>query len=135
LTSSPCVRTHALSIPRESLKSEVAVSQGKSQPRVPLGASPVAIQIEPLRGCCKAVSKFMKLTTKQLTAINQYFIHSKMCENWGYRALAKKYYDASLGETKHALFLEGTPNMTRYDKIKVGDTVKSDKGSAGSLRD
>jgi len=84
----------------------------------------------------------MKRTTKQLTAINQYFIHSKMCENWGYRALAKKYYDAWLGETKHAeeliksiLFLEGTPNMTRYDKIKVGDTVKSDKGSAGSLRD
>jgi bacterioferritin len=54
-----------------------------------------------------------------------------MCENWGYTVLAKKYYEESLGEMKHAeelikriLFLEGTPNMTRYDKIKVGDNVK-----------
>jgi bacterioferritin len=62
-----------------------------------------------------------------------------MCENWGYLALSKKYYDESIGEMKHAeelikriLFLEGTPNMTRYDKIKVGDTVKKTVGERSS---
>ena len=84
-----------------------------------------------MKGSPRIIELLNNALTKELTAINQYFIHSKMCENWGYLALAKKYYDESLGEMKHAeelikriLFLEGTPNMTRYDKIKVGDTVK-----------
>ena len=84
-----------------------------------------------MKGSPKIIELLNNALTKELTAINQYFIHSKMCENWGYLALAKKYYDESLGEMKHAeelikriLFLEGTPNMTRYDKIKIGDTVK-----------
>ncbi|MCI0419779.1 MAG: bacterioferritin, partial [Acidobacteria bacterium] len=84
-----------------------------------------------MKGSAKIIELLNQALTKELTAINQYFIHSKMCENWGYLALAKKYYDESIGEMKHAeelikriLFLEGTPNMTRYDKIKVGDTVK-----------
>lgn len=84
-----------------------------------------------MKGSSKIVELLNQALTKELTAINQYFIHSKMCENWGYLALAKKYHDESIGEMKHAdelikriLFLEGTPNMTRYDKIKVGDTVK-----------
>lgn len=84
-----------------------------------------------MKGSSKIIDLLNHALTKELTAINQYFIHSKMCENWGYLALAKKYYEESLGEMKHAdelikriLFLEGTPNMTRYDKIKVGDTVK-----------
>src|SRR5262245_66594480 len=84
-----------------------------------------------MKGSPKIIELLNNELTKELTAINQYFIHSKMCENWGYLALAKKYYDESLGEMKHAeelikriLFLEGTPNMTRYDKIRVGDTVK-----------
>jgi bacterioferritin len=84
-----------------------------------------------MKGSSKIIELLNNALTKELTAINQYFIHSKMCENWGYLFLAKKYYEESLGEMKHAealikriLFLEGTPNMTRYDKIKVGDTVK-----------
>jgi bacterioferritin len=84
-----------------------------------------------MKGSPRIIELLNQALTKELTAINQYFIHSRMCETWGYQALAKKYYEESLGEMKHAdelikriLFLEGTPNMTRYDKIKVGDTVK-----------
>lgn len=69
--------------------------------------------------------------TIELTAINQYFIHSKMCANWGLHKLAKHFYDESIEEMKHAeavidriLFLEGVPEIARYDVIKVGRTPK-----------
>jgi bacterioferritin len=68
--------------------------------------------------------------TIELTAINQYFCQAKMCKNWGYQKLAKKHYDESLGEMKHAeklidriLFLEGVPEIARYDVIRVGVDV------------
>ena len=68
--------------------------------------------------------------TIELTAINQYFVQAKMLKNWGYMALAKKMYDESIGEMKHAdklidriLFLEGVPNIAKYDVIRVGTTV------------
>jgi len=84
-----------------------------------------------MKGSPKIIELLNGALTKELTAINQYFIHGKMCENWGYQLLAKKYMDESLGEMKHAdeliqriLFLEGTPNMTKYDKINVGANVK-----------
>jgi bacterioferritin len=67
----------------------------------------------------------------ELTAINQYFLHSSMCQNWGYLRLAKKQRDESIGEMKHAeelleriLFLEGQPNMTDLYPIKIGSNVK-----------
>jgi bacterioferritin len=69
--------------------------------------------------------------TIELTAINQYFCQSKMCKNWGLMKLAKKHYEESIGEMKHAdkiidriLFLEGTPEIARYDVIRVGSDVK-----------
>jgi len=69
--------------------------------------------------------------TKELTGINQYFLHSKLCSNWGYGRLAKKSWDESMDEMRHAdkvmdrmLFLEGDPNMTRYDKINAGKDVR-----------
>ena len=68
--------------------------------------------------------------TIELTAINQYFCQSKMCSNWGFQKLAKKHWDESMGEMKHAeqlieriLFLEGTPEIARYDVIRVGADV------------
>jgi len=71
-----------------------------------------------------------QLLTNELTAINQYFIHAKMCENWGYERLAHKNREESIGEMKHAdvlieriLFLEGVPNMQRMEKVRVGETV------------
>lgn len=71
------------------------------------------------------------LLTNELTAINQYFVHAKMCENWGYERLAHKIRDESIDEMKHAdwiisriLFLEGVPNLQRLNKLRVGETVK-----------
>lgn len=68
---------------------------------------------------------------KELTGINQYFMHAKMCKNWGYQRLYKVAWEESIEEMKHAdkimeriLFLEGTPNVSAYDKIMVGSTVK-----------
>ena len=68
--------------------------------------------------------------TAELTAINQYFIHYKMQENWGYQRLASKGKEESFGEMKHAeelieriLYLEGVPNMQRLFGVKVGETV------------
>jgi bacterioferritin len=69
--------------------------------------------------------------TIELTAINQYFCQAKMCMNWGFRKLGKKHYEESIGEMKHAeklidriLFLEGVPEIARYDVIRVGADVK-----------
>lgn len=68
---------------------------------------------------------------KELTGINQYFIHAKMCKNWGYEVLYEVDWKESIDEMKHAdqlieriLFLEGVPNISAYDKISVGSTVK-----------
>jgi bacterioferritin len=68
----------------------------------------------------------------ELTAINQYFLHAKMCENWGYFRLGAYYRKESIEEMIHAeklmdriLFLEGTPNMTDIGPIKVGTNVKA----------
>jgi bacterioferritin len=68
--------------------------------------------------------------TVELTAINQYFCQAKMCMNWGFHKLGKKHYEESMGEMKHAeklidriLFLEGIPEIARYDVIKVGTDV------------
>ena len=69
--------------------------------------------------------------TIELTAINTYFIHSKMCLNWGLKKLADHYYAESIEEMKHAeeiidriLLLDGHPAISRYDVINVGDNPK-----------
>src|SRR4051794_20097044 len=77
------------------------------------------------------LSLLNQLLTNELTAINQYFIHAKMCENWGYGRLAAKLREESIDEMRHAdqvitriLFLDGIPNLQRYHKLHVGQTVK-----------
>ena len=68
--------------------------------------------------------------TAELTAINQYFIHAKMCDNWGYHRLAEHGRHESIDEMKHAdividriLYFDGTPNMQRLYPVRVGETV------------
>lgn len=84
-----------------------------------------------MKGDAKVIEALNRALTTELTAINQYFIQAKMLKNWGYLALAKKMYDESIGEMKHAdriieriLFLEGIPNIARYDVIRVGKDVR-----------
>jgi bacterioferritin len=71
-----------------------------------------------------------KILTADLTAINQYFVHAKMCENWGYARLHDKVRARSFDEMKdaeelieHTLYLEGVPNMQRLGTVHVGETV------------
>ena len=84
-----------------------------------------------MKGNEEVLNLLNQLLTNELTAINQYFIHAKMCENWGYERLAHKLRDESIDEMRHAdivisriLFLEGVPNLQRYHKLQVGETVK-----------
>ena len=84
-----------------------------------------------MKGNEEVLSLLNQLLTNELTAINQYFIHAKMCENWGYDRLAAKICAESIDEMRHAdmvisriLFLDGIPNLQRYHKLHVGQTVK-----------
>ena len=84
-----------------------------------------------MQGDPKVIDALNAGLTIELTAINQYFCQAKMCKNWGYHKLAAKHYAESIGEMKHAeklidriLFLEGVPEIARYDVIRVGIDVK-----------
>ncbi len=81
-----------------------------------------------MQGDDKVIEALNDILTAELTAVNQYYVHAKMCENWGYARLYKKKYEESIGEMKHAdavieriLYLEGTPNMQRLYPVRVGE--------------
>ncbi|HSQ58449.1 MAG TPA: bacterioferritin [Gemmata sp.] len=84
-----------------------------------------------MKGNPQILDGLNRALTIELTAINQYFCQAKMCKNWGFMKLGAKHYEESIGEMKHAdkiieriLFLEGTPEIARYDVIRVGTNVK-----------
>ena len=81
-----------------------------------------------MRGDPEVIEALNDVLTAELTAINQYFIHHKMCENWGYQRLSKKKKEESIDEMKHAdsiieriLYFDGIPNMQRLSPIRVGE--------------
>ena len=81
-----------------------------------------------MRGDPEVIEALNEVLTAELTAINQYFIHHKMCENWGYQRLSKKKKEESIDEMKHAdsiieriLYFDGIPNMQRLSPIRVGE--------------
>src|SRR5688500_10423760 len=83
-----------------------------------------------MKGDPKIIDLLNEILTGELTAINQYYLHAKMCQNWGYKRLWDEIYKESIGEMKHAdtligriLFLEGLPNVQRIGKINVGQSV------------
>jgi bacterioferritin len=81
-----------------------------------------------LQGDAEVIEALNAVLTAELTAINQYFIHHKMCENWGYERLSKKKRDESIDEMRDAdkvigriLYFDGVPNMQRLNPVGVGE--------------
>src|SRR5687768_18445768 len=84
-----------------------------------------------MRGDKKVIEFLNQQLTAELTAINQYFLHAKMQENWGYSRLAKHTKAESIDEMRHAevltdriLFLDGLPNYQKLFALRIGETVK-----------
>ncbi len=81
-----------------------------------------------MKGNDQIIEALNAVLTAELTAINQYFVHHKMCENWGYQKLSKKKYEEALEEMKDAdkvieriLYLDGVPNLQRLSPVRVGE--------------
>lgn len=84
-----------------------------------------------MQGNTQVIEALNEILISELTSINQYFLHAKMCENWGYQCLYEDNEKRAIEEMKHAeklmermLFLEGSPTVSKLDKVTIGKTVK-----------
>ena len=85
-----------------------------------------------MKGKKAVIDVLNDVLTMELTAINQYFLHARILENWGFARIGKLEYDAAIDEMKHAdqlikriLLLEGLPNVQRMDKVTIGQNITS----------
>jgi bacterioferritin len=83
-----------------------------------------------MRGSRKVIDVLNDVLAAELVGINQYFLHARMCKNWGFHRIAEVNYHESIDEMKHAdslveriLFLEGLPNLQKLGRVRVGQTV------------
>ena len=103
-----------------------------------------------MQGDTKVIEQLQAQLKNELTAINQYFLHYRMLKHWGLDKLAKKEYEESIGEMKHAdklmdriFMLDGLPNLQDMGKLRVGETVpeilkcdlSSEQGAQATIKD
>ena len=84
-----------------------------------------------MKGDAKVIEYLNKALRHELTAVNQYWLHYRLLDNWGYKSLAKQWRQESIEEMQHAdklivriIFLEGSPNMQTLGSLQIGQTVK-----------
>jgi len=84
-----------------------------------------------MKGSQKIIALLNDVLSAEITAVSQYWVHARMCENWGYKRLWKKIREEAIDEMKHAdelteriLFLGGLPNLQNLGKITIGERVK-----------
>jgi len=102
-----------------------------------------------MKGDVKVIEHLQAQLKNELTAINQYFLHYRMLKHWGFTKLAKKEYEESIGEMKHAdmlmdriFMLDGLPNLQDLGKLMVGESVpetlacdlKSEQGAQATIK-
>ena len=103
-----------------------------------------------MKGDAQAIAHLQAQLKNELTAINQYFVHYRMLKHWGFDRLAKKEYEESIGEMKHAdklmeriFMLDGLPNLQELAKLQVGEDVpeilacdlRSELGAQATIKD
>ncbi len=88
-----------------------------------------------MKGSKKVVDVLNDVLSAELVGINQYFLHARMCRNWGFHRIAEAVYKESIDEMKHAddliariLFLEGLPNLQKLGRVRVGQSVPEQFG-------
>jgi bacterioferritin len=128
-----CGRTGSVAarrIPGVKKTAAIPVRRPTLDPGMTLLRNPLFEILMPMKGNPKVITELNKALREELTAINQYFLHAEMCENWGYRRLSEYIKRQSIGEMKHAevlmeriLFLDGSPSMQPL-VLKVGSSVK-----------
>lgn len=84
-----------------------------------------------MKGNAKVIEALNNVLTGELTAINQYFLHARMMQDWGLEKIGQLEYKASIDEMKHAddlikriLFLEGLPNVQKLDRVQIGQNIE-----------